>query len=427
MKFKDYSPCVQHAENSPFWFTHPEPLYAQFPICITPIDGTSIWQDRWNSDKKGTSSSAYRFILRCNCKLATLIIRQRPLQTHPQLVLYQEAYSMAKITIKDIAQLVGVSTATISNYLNGNFTKMSEKTRSRIEEIIKNTNYQPSTVAHQLATNEARTIGVSVVDITNPFTSTVLSGIYDACGRAGYSVIFTNAANDNTAELDNINKLRQQDTAGLIIDPIDPDSPIFKILSNDNVVLLDRQSEQPKIDSIVTDNFHAVRNFTTDMIRSGYTDLYFVSWPLDNISTRRLRYQGFQAATGYNDDSHLLIIDRNAPVAFEEQLATIMADSHQKRIGFFSMNAQVLIHLVGTLQNLGYSYPADFGIGTYEDLDWMKIFRPGISSISQNSFKLGEIAVLALIDKLACRREERPVPAPHLIEVPTVFMKRSSY
>ena len=58
---------------------------------------------------------------------------------------------MAKITITDIAQLVGVSTATISNYLNGNFSRMSEKTRTRIAEIIQNTNYQPSNAAHQLA------------------------------------------------------------------------------------------------------------------------------------------------------------------------------------------------------------------------------------------------------------------------------------
>ena len=334
---------------------------------------------------------------------------------------------MAKITITDIAQLVGVSTATISNYLNGNFSRMSEKTRTRIAEIIQNTNYQPSNAAHQLATNEARTIGVSVVDITNPFTSTVLSGIYHACGKAGYSVIFTNAANDSSAELDNINKLRQQDTAGLIIDPIDPESPIFKVLSNTNVVLLDRQAKTTHIDTIVTDNFSSVKSFIHDMHASGYDELYFASWPIHNVSTRRLRYQGFNSAMNYTDDEHLLLVEEEDDSDLKKRLAEIMQAKKRKRIGFFSMNAKVLIHLISVLQKLDCNYPEDFGIGTYEDLEWMKIFRPGISCISQNSLKLGETAVEVLLRKLKQQRTDANIPKARIIEVPTTFVKRNSY
>jgi len=334
---------------------------------------------------------------------------------------------MAKITINDVAQLVGVSTATISNYLNGNFSKMSEKTRIRITEIIKNTNYQPSNVAHQLATNEARTIGVSVVDITNPFTSTVLSGIYEACGQAGYSVIFTNASNNDAVELDNINKLRQQDTAGLIINPINPESPIYKVLSNENVVLLDRQAKETRIDTIVTDNFSSVKSFIQDMKKNGYDELYFVSWPIQKISTRLLRYNGFNSAMHYTDDHHLLIVNESSSSALKEELYTIMQNRKTKRIGFFSMNAKVLIQLLTILQQMDYNYPEDFGVGTYEDLEWMQIFRPGISCISQNSKKLGELAVKTLLDKLQQQRNNSPVPKARIIEVPTSFIKRASY
>lgn len=338
-----------------------------------------------------------------------------------------DSIEMAKITINDIAQMVGVSTATISNYLNGNFSRMSEKTRGRIAQIIQNTNYRPSNAAHQLATNQARTIGVSVVDITNPFTATVLSGIYQACGLAGYSVIFTNAANDKKVEIDNINKLRQQDTAGLIIDPIDPESPIFKIVSNENVVLLDRQAEHTRIDTVVTDNFSSVKSFIEDMKQNGYDEIYFVSWPIDTISTRFLRYKGFKEAMHYTDDQHLLIVHEKEFSDLKEKLSLIMEQRKEKRIGFFSMNAKVFIHLITVLQRLGFNYPEDFGIGTYEDLEWMEIFRPGISCISQNSFVLGERSVEILLSKLKQQSEGMAVPVPRIIEVPTTFVKRKSY
>lgn len=80
--------------------------------------------------------------------------------------------------------------------------------------MIRETNYVPSSVARGLATNHNKTIGVSVADITNPFTSTVLSGIYDACGKLGYTVVFTNASSDSTREIDNVNKLKHQEVSG---------------------------------------------------------------------------------------------------------------------------------------------------------------------------------------------------------------------
>ena len=335
---------------------------------------------------------------------------------------------MSKITIKDIAKLVGVSTATVSNYLNGNLSRMSDKTQQRLQDVIASTQYRPSNVAQQLAKNETRIIGVSVVDITNPFTSTLLSGIYDTCGKAGYSVVFTNANSDTYAELDNIHKLRQQDVAGLIIHPTDPDNPIFKILSNDNVVFVDRQSSEPAIDTVVTDNFIAVKAFIQDMMSTGYEELYFATWPINNVSTRLLRYQGFREASGYIDDSHLLLVDPLHPSdALIKQIAGIMQHCRQKKIGFFTMNAKVLIHLLAILQNLGYSYPEDFGIGTYEDLDWMSILHPGVSSIRQDSFRLGVTAVETLLQKIP-RTKSTPVPrAPRIIEIPTICMKRASY
>lgn len=332
---------------------------------------------------------------------------------------------MERLTIKDIAQLVNVSTATISNYLNGNYSKMSSKTKNKIEEMIRETNYVPSTVARDLATSDSKTIGVSVADITNPFTSTVLSGIYDACGRLGYTVIFTNANSDKLQEIENVNKLKRQEVSGLIIDPVDAQSPIFKTLSNESSVMLDREANTIKVDTVVTNNFDSVNKFVSLMIKDGYEDMYFVTWPLDQVSTRVTRYQGFLKATGYKSDDHCLEIGQHEDVDdLKDRIINIMSKNPHKKIGFFSMNGKVLIKLIQAMRMLHKQYPADYGVGSYEDLDWMSIMRPGISCIQQNSFVMGETAVDKLIKKITSEHE--PDKAERII-VPTKIMLRESY
>ncbi|KRK86627.1 LacI family DNA-binding transcriptional regulator [Lentilactobacillus sunkii] len=335
---------------------------------------------------------------------------------------------MEKLTIKDIARLADVSTATVSNYLNGNYSRMSEKTRKRLSDMIRETNYVPSSVARGLATNNNKTIGVSVADITNPFTSTVLSGIYDACGKLGYTVVFTNASSDSQIEIDNVNKLKHQEVSGLIIDPVDAENAIFKTLNNDSTVMIDRQAAAVRIDSIVTDNFNAVSQFIGDMKKSGYADedLYFISWPLQNVSTRMERYRGFKSATGITDDSHLILVDDVGDNEyFVSQIKQIMNKKRNGKVGFFTMNGRVLLHLLKAMQKLGYRYPDDVGIGSYEDLDWMEIIQPGISCIHQDSFNLGVNAVNTLVHKLQDEKTKHFVP--QLIEVPTMIKKRGSY
>lgn len=331
---------------------------------------------------------------------------------------------MEKMTIKDIAKLVGVSTATVSNYLNGNLTKMSPATQRKIAEMIRNTNYVPSSVARGLATNDNRTIGVSVADITNPFTSTVLSGIYEECGKHGYRVLFTNASSDASRETDNISKLQNQQVSGLIIDPVEGDSPIFKTITNRNAVMIDRQARHIKVDTVVTDNFDSVKRFVAKMLDEEYDTLYYVSWPLKNVSTRWIRYNGFLAATGYTSGTHYLSVHNTGDTSeFVDRLTEIMKDNVGKKVGFFTMNGRVLIRLLAAMEFLGLQYPIDYGVGSYEDLDWMSIMKPGISCIHQDSYAIGTKAVEILLDKLNSNSEADP----RLIEVPTTEKIRASY
>lgn len=335
---------------------------------------------------------------------------------------------MNKFTIKDIAKLANVSTATVSYFLNGNYAKMSINTRRKLADIISKTNYLPSTTARNLAKNENKTIGVSVADITNPFTSPVISGISERCEQYGYKMVFTNSNNDERREIENINRLRQEEVAGLIIDPVNPDGDIYNQLSNLYTVIVDRQSKRNLIDTIVTDNTKSVSEMTAKMVQKDYDDLYFISWPLDEVSTRIHRYTGFQQATHYAGDDHLLIVpynyDLTTDTSFKDEVSQILGQTN-KKIGFFTMNSRVLQELLKVTQSLAYNYESDFGVATYEEFEWMQLMRPGISCIRQDSFAIGYSAMEMLKNKIESKLTSEPKAKIKVI--PTKEIIRESF
>lgn len=336
---------------------------------------------------------------------------------------------MAKLTIKDIAQMANVSTATVSNFLNGNYQRMSLKTRQKLETIVRSTNFAPNGSARNLARNENNTIGISLADITNPFTSQMLSGIYDQCDRFNYRVLFTNSNNREQKEMDNIIRLTNEKVAGMIVDPVNPDSPVYKSLSNQTTVMVDRQQSPLNIDTVATDNVESVKQLVAKMKQKNY-DLYFVTWPFQNISTRTQRFEGFLKATGYrNTVDHLLTVPHNGLdqeyEQFTNNLAAIMHQPRNKKIGFFCMNARVLLRLLKAMQTLNYSYPADYGVATYEEFDWMQVINPKISCIRQDSFLIGQTAIQLLHQKITNKTDGSQ--APQLKLIPTKQITGASF
>lgn len=324
-----------------------------------------------------------------------------------------------RFTINDIAKLAGVSKATVSYFLNGNYQKMSTDTKEKIQDVITKTGYIPNKIAKSLATNNTKTIGVIIADITNPFISSVIKGIHDSCKNLGYSVTFTNSNNDLKIEQKNIKRLYHQNVSGIIMDSIDPSNENINLLDPMTTILVDKQEKIPTIDSVVSDNSKSTTKFLNLMKAAGYDDLYFVSFPLNNISTRQIRYQAFQECVS-KDPNHLIIINDKYP---SQEIAQLI-EKKQGKIGFFTMNGPVLLELMKILNQYDYHYPFDFGIGTYENLDWMEVLNPAISCIAQDSYEIGFQAAKHLITKL--ETNENP-QQPKIIQIENQIIIRHSF
>lgn len=247
-----------------------------------------------------------------------------------------------------------------------------------------------------------------------------MKGINDECYNNGYSVTFTNSDNSPRAEVDNIKRLCQQNISGIILDPVYADNPAFEFLNNNEAIMIDRQSSNLLIDTVVCDNENSVYKFILLMKAKGYEDIYFVSTPLENISTRIQRYKGFKKAMNLLNDNNLIVYYSDEQVKHE--IENLIKLKNQK-LGFFTVNGSTLLKLMRSVKDLKLLYPTDFGIGTYEDLDWMKILNPGMSCIRQKSYEMGVVAAKHLIHKINSEENFKP----KLIEVGTEIIIMESF
>ena len=104
------------------------------------------------------------------------------------------------MNISMIAQLAEVSTATVSRYLNNGY--VSEQKRKRIQAVIEQTGYTPSSSAQTLRTGRNNLIGVIVPKISSESVSRMVDGITEVVNNAGYQVLLANTGNNTEREME---------------------------------------------------------------------------------------------------------------------------------------------------------------------------------------------------------------------------------
>ena len=118
--------------------------------------------------------------------------------------------------IKDIAERLGVSAATVSRALSDSGL-VAEPTLSRIRDLAREMNYRPNVSARNLRTQKAMAVLMVVRDVGNPFYLEILKGVEATARAAGYSVLMGNTENDSDREVEYFDMLRDGHADGMIL------------------------------------------------------------------------------------------------------------------------------------------------------------------------------------------------------------------
>ena len=302
------------------------------------------------------------------------------------------------ITIKEIARLANVSSATVSKVINGKDRYISEETRKRVLEIVEREGYIPNGIAKSLKMKRTKTIGIILPDVMNLFFSEVAKGAEDAAERKGYTVILCNSDNSKAKEGKYINILQEKMVDGIILTASEAETSKYLERCNIPMVLVDRDLELEKpVGRIVVDNVEGTYKATNYLISKGCKSIGFVSSQEVNklAKERLLGYKKALRENGMEIDPNKIFLKSFTVETGYEGVYHLFNQGHVD--GICCGNDLIAIGVIQGLKEKGISVPEEVKIIGFDNICIGKYLDPPLTTVRQPIYKLGEEAVNVLI------------------------------
>ncbi|HLO80776.1 MAG TPA: substrate-binding domain-containing protein [Chitinophagaceae bacterium] len=333
---------------------------------------------------------------------------------------------MKSVSIKDIANQVGVSTTTVSFVLNGKAKekRISEELKNEILKIASKLNYRPNQIARGLRTGQTHTLGLIVEDISNPFFANLAKVVEQEADKFGYTVMFCCTENSETKASSLINMLRHRQMDGFIITPTPGMEDDIRKLADEKrpLVLIDRYF--PKLDSsyVTVDNYQGAYEATRYLLGKGHKRIGLITIESSQVQMEK-RYEGYIGALKDNgvEPSEDLIL--RLPFDLEKSEAVSLISDHIRKNKpdslFFTTNYLGVFGLE-SLRVSGIRIPGDMGMICFDDNDLFRLGSPSVTVVAQPIELIGREAVASLLHQLKNKGRDEPfaklILEPHLVQ-----------
>ncbi|WBW50415.1 LacI family DNA-binding transcriptional regulator [Peptoniphilus equinus] len=302
------------------------------------------------------------------------------------------------MNIYDIASKAGVSIATVSRVLNNN-KNVSEKTRNKILDIMKDEEYTPNGVARSLATNRSKTIGILVPDIRNNFHFESAYAIEKLLYKSGYVSILCNTGESLKDKINYINVLRSKKVDGIItIGAVYGEEELLDILkkihTNIPVVLLNNYDKG--LLSVYCDEASGIIEAVNYLFNKGYKKPIFVS-DKKAFKTRAYKEKIRGFSLGVKNRCKFIEMQVENDDDFDE-LIDYITQNHVDAIQF--EKDTIAIKFLSKVLGKEINIPQDLGIIGFDNIDLTNHTRLKISSVDHKINTHADIAVSVLLKAL---------------------------
>lgn len=334
--------------------------------------------------------------------------------------------------MRDVAQLAGVSEATVSLALSGS-SRISEATRQRVVEIARQVGYRPHAAARSLRTDATHSIGLVVSDVANPFFGELAGQIQRHAADAGYSLVLGNSDEDaqrQDAYLSTM--LAGSRVDGVILVPTDPMTPGIREASTAGakLVVLDRRlsvrgqgaaAERLRGHPVVkAEAGAALAEAAALLAREGHRRVGFVAPPLSTLVGQERRDLLVAGLVRHGVPRRGIVVEAgDFRRRSGEQVAERMLAGPRPPTALVGGDGLMTIGAMRAIRRAGLRIPDDVSLVAYDDAPWFELLDPPLTAVAQPVAELASSAVAAMLDLLHDR------PATNT-ELPCALIRRAS-
>ena len=306
-------------------------------------------------------------------------------------------------TIRDVAELARVSTATVSRVINSP-AKVSTATRERVQQAMQACRYNYNALARGFVTKKSDTIGLIVPAITNPIFAESTRGVQDVANDNGYQVILGNSYYQYDNEVRLIKVLRERRVEGLLITTTDLKGRILQNLLDDGFpfVLLYSTVRKGPMSSVGVDNFLGGYRAAEHLVQLKHRRIAMLAGRF-NFSDRSFhRWHGYKRCLNAHQipyDPGLVLQTRYSLVSGREGAKSLLGRSDPPT-AIFCSNDYLAIGAMKGAQELGLQVPADISIVGFDDMEIASFITPTLSTIRQPAYTMGKLGVEILLNHI---------------------------
>jgi LacI family transcriptional regulator len=306
-----------------------------------------------------------------------------------------------RATIRDVAELAGVSVGSISNYLTSK-KAISDRARARIESAIDELGFIPNSAVRVMRGQRNNAIGFMIPDSSNPFFSEVARGVEDVAIAAGYVVVICNTNGDDSRENHYARALSEMRVVGAIATPLSASEKNLKQLANSgaSIVLLGSGEQPLAFSSVDVDDVEGGYLAATHLIERGHTDIVFYGGPGAGPQIHA-RFEGlkraYRAASLDPELMRRVDADGNSTAARLEGARRVI-EMTPRPTAAFCANDLLAIALEAEVLRSGIRVPEDFEIVGYDDIDGAQMAPVPLTTIRQPQFEIGKAAATLLLE-----------------------------
>ncbi len=304
-------------------------------------------------------------------------------------------------TIKDVALLANVSTATVSRALSSKVT-VDSATKARVLAAVKELNYTPNLMARGLKDGKSKTFGLILPDISNLYYPKIAKSIGKYASEQGYSIILCNTNESVEEEKKQLQTLKNRQVDGIICLNTGEDISHFLNLINDGVpfTMVNRLFNDD-INCITSDNRYGASQMVTHLIKNGHKKIAC----LFRSFTNQIYKERFEGCEKTLNDNNILDFEKyfaydvnTIEDAFNATLALLRGDNPPTAI--FASTDMMTIGIYSAINCEGLTIPNDISVVGYDNIQISNMMIPPLTTFHQSVDEIGKRAIDNLISQI---------------------------